>query len=104
MPSRGIFLRHHNPPFGWIATGKLLLLAETAISTCLRGVFVLGWRGTDSSDASRKARHEFRKSPPGKAGFCISGHPLSGRPPMFDQLQKRLAAATQAVALLQFID
>lgn len=57
-----------------------------------------------SSDASRKARHEFRKSPPGKAGFRISGHLLGGRPPMFDQLQKRLAAAPQAMAMLQFID
>ncbi len=57
-----------------------------------------------SSDASRKARHEFRKSPPGKAGFRISGHLLGGCPPMFDQLQKRLAATAQAVALLQFID
>ena len=57
-----------------------------------------------SSDASRQARHEFRKSPPGKAGFRISGHLLGGRPPLFDQLQKRLAAVSQAMALLEFVE
>jgi hypothetical protein len=38
---KGAFRLHRNPPFGWIATGKPLPQAETAISTCLRGVFVL---------------------------------------------------------------
>ena len=57
-----------------------------------------------SSDASRKARHEFHKSPPGKAGFCISGRLLGGCPPSLDQLQKRLAAAAQAMAFLELVD
>ena len=56
-----------------------------------------------SSDASRKARHEFRKSPPGKAGFCISGDLLGCFHPPFDQLQQRLAAAPQAFALLEIV-
>ena len=57
-----------------------------------------------SSDASRKARHEFYKSPPGKAGFCISGRLLGECPPVFDKLQKRLAAAAQALARLDRVD
>ena len=33
------------------------------------------------------ARHEFRESPPGKAGFRISGSfLLGGMPPLLDQL------------------
>ena len=57
-----------------------------------------------SSNASRKARHEFRKSPPGKAGFRISGDLLGRFPPLFDQLQQRLAAAPQALAFLEFVE
>jgi hypothetical protein len=53
---------------------------------------------------SLQARHEFRESPPGKAGFRISGQLLGGSPPLFDQLQKRLAAASQALASLEFVD
>ena len=30
----GTFPLHHNPPFGWIATGTPLPKAETAISAC----------------------------------------------------------------------
>ena len=30
----GAFHRHRDPPFGWIATGKPLPSAETAISAC----------------------------------------------------------------------
>ena len=57
-----------------------------------------------TSDASRKARHEFRKSPPGKAGFCISGDLLGCFPPALDQLQQRLAAAAQPLAFLKFVE
>ncbi len=57
-----------------------------------------------SSDASRKARHEFQESPPGKAGFRISSDLLGGRSPMFDQLDQRLAAATQPLAFLEFVE
>jgi hypothetical protein len=56
------------------------------------------------SDASRKARHEFHKSPPCKAGFCISGDLLGCFPPPFDQLQCCLAAAPQTVAFLEFVE
>jgi len=56
------------------------------------------------SDASRKARHEFRKSPPGKAGFRISDHVLGACPFLSDQLQQRLAAVTQAIAFLDLIE
>ncbi len=58
-----------------------------------------------SSDASRKARHEFRKSPPGKAGFRISGLLLlGGCPLLFGQLQESLAAIAQAFALLDLVE
>lgn len=57
-----------------------------------------------TSDASRKARHEFHKGPPGKAGFCISGYLLGCFPPSFDQLQQCLAAVTQPVAFLEFVE
>jgi hypothetical protein len=50
------------------------------------------------------ARHEFRKSPPGKAGFCIFRSLLGGRPPLFDQLQKGLASAAQTLALLEIVE
>jgi hypothetical protein len=56
------------------------------------------------SDASQQARHEFRKSPPCKAGFRISGHLLGGRPFLFDQLHKRLAAVPQALAFLELVE
>jgi hypothetical protein len=58
----------------------------------------------DVSDASQQARHEFRKSPPGKAGFRISGHLLGGGPLFFNQLQEHLAAVAQALALLEFVN
>jgi hypothetical protein len=51
-----------------------------------------------------KARHEFRKSPPGKAGFRISGHLLGGRPLFLDELQQRLAAVSQAMAILDLVE
>ena len=57
-----------------------------------------------SPDASRKARHEFRKSPPGKVGFRISGDLLGCLNPPFDQLQQRHAAALQALAFLDVVD
>jgi hypothetical protein len=57
-----------------------------------------------SPDASRKARHEFRESPPGKAGFRNSGHLLGGRPPPFNKLLERLAAATEGLALLDRVE
>jgi hypothetical protein len=37
-------------------------------------------------DASLEGRHEFRESPPGKAGFRISGHLLGSRPLFLDEL------------------
>ena len=57
-----------------------------------------------SSDASRKARHEFRESPPGKAGFRFSGDLLGCFHPPLDQLQQRQAAATQASAFLDLVN
>jgi hypothetical protein len=55
-------------------------------------------------DASRKARHEFHESPPGKAGFRISDDLLGGFSPALDQLQQRLAAIPQALAFLDLVE
>ena len=57
-----------------------------------------------SPTLARKARHEFRKSPPCKAGFRISGDLLGGCPPSLDQLHQHLAAAAQAAALFELVD
>jgi hypothetical protein len=43
-----------------------------------------------SSDASRKARHEFHEKPARQGGFfAFLGHLLGGRPPMPDSLHRR---------------
>jgi hypothetical protein len=52
----------------------------------------------------RKARHEFHKSPPCKAGFCSLGYLLGCFPPKLDQFQKRLAAVSHAMTLLERVD
>ena len=57
-----------------------------------------------SLNVVRKDRHEFHKSPPCKAGFCISGDLLGGLPPSLDQFHQHLAAATQTAALLKFVN
>jgi hypothetical protein len=51
-----------------------------------------------------QARHEFRKSPPGKAGFRISGALLDGHPPELNQLQQRLASVRQSLAFFKPVD
>ncbi len=55
-------------------------------------------------DLVHKVRHEFHKSPPCKAGFCISGDLLGGLPPSLDQFHQHLAAATQAAVLFELVD
>ena len=83
---------------------SLSLKRKRQFPLAYRGVFGTRLGGVQVPDASRKARHEFHKSPPGKAGFCISGHLLGGCPLSFDQLHQRLAAVAQALALLELVD
>ena len=45
------------------------------------------------------------ESPPGKAGFRVSGSLLLGDfPPLFDQLHQHLAAIAQALAFLELVN
>ena len=46
----------------------------------------------------------FAKARPARRAFAFSGHLLGGFPPLFDQLQQRLAAVSQTVALLEFVE
>jgi hypothetical protein len=68
------------------------------------GVCALGWRCSRSSGPATQARHEIHKSPPGKVGFCISGDLLGRFPPPLDQFQQGLAAASQSLAFLEFVE
>jgi len=44
------------------------------------------------------------KARPARRAFAISGYVLGSRPPLFDQLQQRLAAIAQALALFECVE
>jgi hypothetical protein len=75
-----------------------------AISACLRGSSVLAWGLQKSPTPALKARHEFAKARPARRAFAFLSSLLGGRPPSFDQLQKRLAAISQAMAILDLVE
>src|SRR3954471_2673919 len=86
MPPRwrlvgAIILYHRDPPLGLIATGKPSPLTETAISVDRSSVYWLGWdlRLFPTTVATRPVMSF--ESPPGKAGFRVSGLITAGRRP-----------------------
>ena len=46
----------------------------------------------------------FAKARPARRAFAFLGHLLGGCPPLFDQLQKHLAAVSQALAFLELVE
>ena len=89
---------------GWIATGKPPPLTETAISVDSSGVYWLGW-GCVSSRRSLIGPSRVLKARPARRAFVFLGRLLlGGFPPLFDQLQQRLAAVAQTLALLELVN
>ena len=75
-----------------------------AISACLGGLQVLAWGLCCSPTQPLGPVTSFAKARPARRAFAFLGQLLGGRPPLFDQLQKRLAAASQTLALLEVVE
>jgi hypothetical protein len=101
---KGTFRLHRDPPSRLDRDGQAPSLAKTVCFHLHMERLGTRLEMFEVSNVVRKDRHEFHKSPPCKAGFCISGDLLGGLPPSLDQFHQHLAAATQAAALLELVD
>jgi hypothetical protein len=75
-----------------------------AISACLRGAWGLDRDCRSSLTLAPWPVTNFAKARPARRAFAFSGHLLGGRPLFLDELQQRLAAVSQAMAILDLVE